>query len=279
MPAKPSTKPSAKSAAKKRGTGKGKLAGKLAAVTGGASGIGRAIAELYAAEGAKVLIIDVNAVNGKAAVKAIKAAGGQAEFHQTDITNLAAVEKLFKSAAKKHGSFDILTNSAGIAAIGNVEVCTTEDLDRVYAVNIKGSFNTMKAAVPLMKNKSGVIVNLASIASRVGIPDRMAYSMSKGAMLTMTYAVATDYVRQGIRCNAIAPARVHTPFVDGFLAKNYPGKEQEMFEKLSATQPIGRMAQPVEIAKLALFLASDDSAFMTGTCVDIDGGFAHCKLN
>ncbi len=272
----------AKSAAKspvKKSAAKGKLAGRLAAVTGGASGIGRAIAEIYAAEGAKVLILDVNAVNGKATVKAIKAAGGQAEFHQTDITDFAAVEKLFKSAAKKHGSFDILANSAGIAAIGNIEVCSPEELDRVYAVNVKGSFNTMKAAVPLMKGKRGAIVNLASVASRLGIPDRMAYSMSKGAMLTMTYSVATDYVRQGIRCNAIAPGRVHTPFVDGFLAKNYPGKEQEMFEKLSATQPIGRMGKPVEIAQLALFLASDDAAFITGTCVDIDGGFVNCKLS
>ncbi len=256
-----------------------KLAGKLAAITGGASGIGRAIAETFAAEGAKVLILDVNEQNGSDTVEAIRSAGGQADFSKTDITDFAAVEKLFNDAAAQHGSFDVLVNSAGIAAVGSIETCSPDEFDRVMNVNVKGTFNTCKAAVGLMKGKKGAIVNLASVASRLGIPDRLAYGTSKGAILTMTYSIATDYVKHGIRCNAIAPARIHTPFVDGFIAKNYPGQEKEMFAKLSATQPIGRMGQPCEIAAAALFLASDDAGFITGTCLDVDGGFIHCKVN
>jgi NAD(P)-dependent dehydrogenase (short-subunit alcohol dehydrogenase family) len=173
---------------------------------------------------------------------------------------------------------DILVNSAGVAHIGNVEQTTEEDFDRLYAVNVKGVYNCLKAAVTTMKGRGGVILNIASVASTVGIPDRFAYSMTKGAVLTMTYSVARDYVSQGIRCNAISPARVHTPFVDGYLAKNYPGREREMFDQLSRTQPIGRMGQPEEIAELALFLCSDAAAFITGSNVPIDGGFVTLKM-
>jgi NAD(P)-dependent dehydrogenase (short-subunit alcohol dehydrogenase family) len=252
-----------------------KLSGLNAVVTGGASGIGQATAELFAAEGARVFIVDLDEKRGNEVVAGIKAAKGSAEFAAIDVTSLAATEAFFK----KLGTVDVLVNCAGIAAIGSIEACSTEDFERVFRVNVQGTFNTMKAAVPLMKGKKGAIVNLASVASKVGIPDRLAYSMSKGAVHTMTMSVATDYVKHGIRCNAIAPGRVHTPFVDGFLAKNYPGREKEMFDKLSATQPVGRMGKPDEIARLALFLACDDSAFMTGTCVEIDGGFCNLKLN
>lgn len=124
-----------------------------------------------------------------------------------------------------------------------------------------------------MKQKGGSILNIASIASVVGIKDRFAYSMSKGAVLTMTYSIAKDYLEDNIRCNCLAPARVHTPFVDGFIKKNYPGKEKETFEALSKTQPIGRMAKPEEIAAFALYLSSDEAAFLTGSCYAIDGGF------
>jgi 2-keto-3-deoxy-L-fuconate dehydrogenase len=171
-----------------------------------------------------------------------------------------------------------LVNCAGIAHVGKLEQTTEADLDRIYAVNVKGTYNTMLAVIEQMKQQhQGVILNVASIASSVGIPDRFAYSMSKGAVLTMTYSVAKDYIANGIRCNCISPARVHTPFVDGFLAKNYPGREAEMFEKLSQTQPIGRMAKPIEIAQLALYLCSDAAGFITGTDYPIDGGFI--KLN
>jgi NAD(P)-dependent dehydrogenase (short-subunit alcohol dehydrogenase family) len=173
---------------------------------------------------------------------------------------------------------DILVNSAGISHIGKVETTLTSDFDRIYNVNVKGVYNTLHAVIPLMKkNKGGVILNLCSVAALVGIPDRFAYSMSKGAVYAMTLSVAKDYIQDNIRCNSISPGRVHTPFVDGFLKKNYPGREKEMFDKLSRTQPIGRMADPEEIAHLVLYLCSDEASFITGTDYPIDGGFV--KLN
>jgi len=165
-------------------------------------------------------------------------------------------------------------NCAGVAHVGNLEKTAEADIDKLFQVNVKGVYNTMWACIPQMKARnSGVILNMASVAALVGIPDRFAYSMTKGAVIAMTQSVARDYISYGIRCNSISPARVHTPFVDGFLAKNYPGQEKEMFEKLSKTQPIGRMAEPDEIAKLALYLCSDEASFITGTDYPIDGGF------
>jgi NAD(P)-dependent dehydrogenase (short-subunit alcohol dehydrogenase family) len=159
--------------------------------------------------------------------------------------------------------------------VGNT---TEADFDRLYDINVKGVYNCLHAAVCIMgENKSGVIVNLASIANNVGLQDRFAYSMSKGAVYAMTISVARDYISEGIRCNCISPARVHTPFVDDFIKKNYPGKEKEIFEKLSKSQPIGRMAKPEEIANLILFLCSDEASFITGCDYPIDGGFV--KLN
>jgi 2-keto-3-deoxy-L-fuconate dehydrogenase len=173
---------------------------------------------------------------------------------------------------------DILVNSAGISHIGKADTTSAEDFDRLFNVNVKGLYNCLYAAIPLMrKNKGGVILNMSSIAAIVGIPDRFAYSMTKGAVSAMTLSVAKDYLADNIRCNCISPARVHTAFVDGFLAKNYPGKEAEMFEKLSKTQPIGRMAKPAEIAHLILYLCSDEASFITGCDYPIDGGFT--KLN
>jgi 2-keto-3-deoxy-L-fuconate dehydrogenase len=146
------------------------------------------------------------------------------------------------------------------------------------SVNVKGVYNTLKAAIPQMKiNGGGAILNMASIAGLVGIPDRFAYSMSKGAVLSMTMATAKDYLSHNIRCNSISPARIHTPFVDGFLEKNYPDNKAEMFAKLSKTQPIGRMGTPEEVAALALYLCSDEAGFITGCDYPIDGGFL--KLN
>jgi 2-keto-3-deoxy-L-fuconate dehydrogenase len=169
-------------------------------------------------------------------------------------------------------------NSAGISHIGKADSTPEEDFDRVFQVNVKGVYNCLHEAIPLMKQqRGGVILNLASIASSVGIPDRFAYSMSKGAVAAMTLSVAKDYINDGIRCNCISPARVHTPFVDGFLKKNYPGREEEMFDKLSKTQPIGRMAKPDEIAGLILYLCSEEASFITGCDYPIDGGFI--KLN
>ncbi|WP_220459156.1 SDR family NAD(P)-dependent oxidoreductase [Gelidibacter maritimus] len=253
------------------------LKGKTAIITGGGSGIGKAIATTFAKHGANVCILDFNVENGKATVSEIEKDSGSASFYQCDVANQEQVEAIFSKIANNN-AIDILVNNAGIAHVGNIENTNSEDLDRLYNVNIKGVYNGMKAAIPhFKKQKKGVIVNMASIASSVGISDRFAYSMTKGAVLTMTYSVAKDYVAEGIRCNCISPARVHTPFVDGFIAKNYPDNQAEMFENLSKTQPIGRMGKPEEIANLALYLCSDEAAFITGTDFPIDGGFI--KLN
>lgn len=251
------------------------LENKTAIVTGGASGIGKAISTTFASAGAIVHILEFNTVNGMATVNDIEKSGGQAFFHQCDVSNHTQVKELIASIASK-GTIDILVNNAGVPC-RECENTSESVLDSIYNVNIKGIYNCIHASIPFMKINGGVIINMASIAASVGISDRFAYSMSKGAVSTMTLSVAKDYLSFGIRCNSISPARIHTPFVDGFLQKNYPGREQEMFEKLSKTQPIGRMGTPDEVAFLALYLCSDKATFITGTDFPIDGGFI--KLN
>ena len=255
------------------------LKGKTAIVTGGGSGIGKAISKTFAKQGAHICILDFSEENGNTTVSEIKKENGAASFYQCDVANQNQLEEIF-NAISKNNSIDILINNAGIAHVGNIENTNSEDLDRLYNVNIKGVYNGMKAAIKhFMKNGKGVIVNMASIASSVGISDRFAYSMTKGAVLTMTYSVAKDYVASGIRCNCISPARVHTPFVDNFIKQNYPNNQEEMFEKLSKTQPIGRMGKPEEIANLALYLCSAEASFITGTNFPIDGGFVTLNGN
>ncbi|MBX6381122.1 MAG: SDR family oxidoreductase [Thermoflavifilum aggregans] len=251
---------------------------KVAMITGAASGIGRAIAHVFAQQGAQVCVVDIQETQAQLVAQEISDAGHQAFAYQADVTNATAVQQLVKRICTEHGGIHILVNSAGISHIGRLENTTEADFDRVFAVNVKGTFLCMQAALPVMKQQQqGVILNLASIAAHVGLPDRFAYSMTKGAVYAMTLSVAKDYIHDHIRCNSISPARVHTPFVDGFLQKNYPGREKEMFEKLSATQPIGRMATPEEVAWLALYLCSDEASFITGCDYPIDGGFI--KLN
>lgn len=247
---------------------------KTAVVTGAGSGIGKAVALLFARQGAMVHLLDLNENALQEVTQQITDAGGRAVVQQADVTNRENIQALFE----KIGKVDVLVNSAGVSHIGKVEDTSVDDFDRLYNVNVKGVFLCMQAAVLQMKkNGGGVILNLASIANNIGLPDRFAYSMSKGAVYAMTLSVARDYIKENIRCNCISPARVHTPFVDGFLKKNYPGREQEMFEKLSKTQPIGRMAKPEEIAHLVLYLCSDEASFITGCDYPIDGGFI--KLN
>ncbi len=249
------------------------LQNKYAVVTGGGSGIGKSISLLFAKQNAFVYIIDIDTA-AHDVVEEIKNNGGYASAHLADVSNQKEITELFQQFHQT----DILINNAGVSHIGNVETTTTEDLDRLYNINIKGVYNCLYAAIPIMKkNNSGVILNMCSVAAQVGLEDRFAYSMTKGAVYSITLSVAKDYISQNIRCNSISPARVHTPFVDGFIKKNYPGKEQEMFEKLKQSQPIGRMAKPEEIANLALYLCSDEAAFITGTDYTIDGGFI--KLN
>lgn len=247
---------------------------KIAIITGGGSGIGKAIAKLFSQQGAKVYVLEVNSANAQGVIEEINAENGNAQSIVCNVADQAEVRAAFKSIYENEGSIDILVNNAGIAHVGNVLNTPEEDFDKVFQVNVKGVYNCMQAAVDYMTRQNrGTILNLASVASSVGIKDRFAYSMSKGAVLTMTMSVAKDYIDHNIRCNCISPGRVHTPFVDGFLAKNYPGKETEMFEKLSKTQPIGRMGKPEEVASLALFLCSNEAAFITGCDYPIDGGF------
>ncbi len=243
---------------------------KVAVITGGGSGIGKAIAVLFAQQGATVHIIDLDGSAAENAVEEIQKSGGIAFHHRVDISKQLEVVNVFNEI----GNPDILVNNAGIAHIGKADTTAEVDFDRVLNVNVKGAYNCLFAVIPLMKaNGGGVILNTASIAATVGIADRFAYSTSKGAIFSMTLSVARDYLNDHIRCNSISPARVHTPFVDGFIAKNYPGKEAEIFEKLSKSQPIGRMAKPEEVASLALYLCSDEAGFITGCDYLLDGGF------
>ena len=195
----------------------------------------------------------------------------------TIITDITQTDKLNEAVNTLQDSIDILVNNAGVGFVGNIEKTEEEDFDRLYRVNVKGVFNCVKALLPRMKKKGGVIINMASIVSHVAVKNRLAYTMTKGAVLAMTNAIAKDYISDKIRCNSVSPARVHTPFVDDYLEKNYPGKEKEMFDNLAQTQPIGRMGKPKEVAHLVLYLCSDEASFITGSDFPIDGGFI--KLN
>jgi NAD(P)-dependent dehydrogenase (short-subunit alcohol dehydrogenase family) len=242
----------------------------IAVVTGAGSGIGRATALQLASDGYDVRIFELSAEAAGETLGLLQKAGGTGAIQTVDVSSTESVRAAFAGLAR----LDVLVNNAGIAHIGNVLNTSPEDLDRLYQINVRGAYHCLHFGIPVMlKNGGGSIVNLASIASKVGIPDRFAYSMSKGAVFSMTLSVARDFVDKGIRCNCVCPARVHTPFVDGFIAKNYPGQEAEMFAKLSAGQPIGRMGEPEEIATLIAFLCSNKAAFITGSAYDIDGGF------
>lgn len=250
------------------------LQNKKAVITGGGSGIGRAIAALFAKQGAEVHIIDLSIESAQDAVDEIKNAGGSVFSYACNVSSQADVKATFD----KIGNINILINNAGIANVGKVDTTSEADFDRVMDVNVKGVYNCLFAAIPQFRlSNGGVILNMASIAAWVGISDRFAYSTAKGAVMAMTLSVARDYLSENIRCNSISPARVHTPFVDGFISKNYAGKEEEMFDKLSKSQPIGRMGKPDEIAALALYLCSEEAGFITGCDYPIDGGFI--KLN
>ena len=242
------------------------LSGKKAVVTGGSSGIGKAIAETLKEQGAEVFVLDLN-----------ENPSNKKNDINTIITDITHWKELNSSITSLPNSINILVNNAGIGFVGNIEQTEEEDFDRLYQVNVKGLFNCVKSILPRMKNQGGVIINMASITAHLAVKNRLAYTTTKGAVFSMTNAIAKDYLDDGIRCNSVSPARVHTPFVDDYLEKNYPGREKEMFDNLSQTQPIGRMAKPQEVADLVLYLCSDEASFITGTDFPIDGGFI--KLN
>jgi len=246
------------------------LNNKTAVVTGGGSGIGQEVCNVLAAQGAIVYVLDLNAEHAHATAAAIEKNGGKAKAIAIDVTDQAAMKKTYDAIEKIH----LMVNCAGISHIGNAINTSEADFEKIFHVNVRGVYNSLFAGVPVMqKTGGGAIVNISSIVAKVGVADRFAYSMSKGAVHAMTLSVAKDFIKDGIRCNSISPGRVHTPFVDGFLKKNYPGQEPEMFEKLSKTQPIGRMGKPVEIAHQVLYLCSDEASFITGSDYSIDGGF------
>lgn len=254
-----------------------RLDAKVAVITGAGSGIGQAIALKFASHGASIRIVDVNRAGAEATQQQISEAGGMASIHICDVTEHSQVKASFAELFANE-RIHILVNNAGVSHIGSVESTSEQDFDRLVRINVKGFYNCMHAMVPHMReNGAGVILNMASIAGSAGLPDRFAYSMTKGAVIAMTYSVARDYLRHNIRCNCISPARVHTPFVDDYLKKTYPGREQEMFGKLSQAQPIGRMAEPSEVASLALFLCSDEASFITGADYPLDGGFFNLR--
>lgn len=254
-----------------------RLDGKIAAITGGASGIGEAIARIFALQGAKVNILDIDAERAARVAKSIEGEAGSASAFPCDVSDMDDVRAAFQAIFGR-GRLDVLVNCAGVPYVANLENTSEEDFDRIFRVNVRGVYNCMHACIGHMKSQAGgVILNISSIAATAGIADRFAYSMSKGAVLSMTLSVAKDYLPYGIRCNCISPARVHTPFVDQFIRRNYPGREKEIFEVLSRAQPVGRMAQPAEVASLALYLCCDEAAMLTGSDYPIDGGFFNLR--
>jgi NAD(P)-dependent dehydrogenase (short-subunit alcohol dehydrogenase family) len=249
------------------------LSGKVAVVTGGGSGIGRAISTLFGAQGARVVVMDQDGRAAQATVDAVLAAGGTADAAVCDVGDAGSVTAAFASIVTHAGRLDVLVNNAGIAHVGDIEHTPEADFDRLYRVNVKGVYLCSQAAIPVMvRQGGGVILNMASIVSFIGVAERFAYSMTKGAVLTMTKSVAIDYVKHHVRCNCICPARIHTPFVDGFVKKNFPGREAAVLQELADYQPMGRMGTPEEVAYLALYLCSDEASFVTGQAYPLDGG-------
>lgn len=242
-------------------------------ITGGASGMGLAMAQLFAKHNATIHIFDLNLKQAQEVSNDLNKQGYKAYSYGVDVSNHQAVGEMVNSIATNY-KIDILINNAGVSHIGNAVSTTEKDFVRLFDINVKGTYNLLHHVLPHMKsNGGGAIINMSSIAANVGLADRFAYSMTKGAVKMMTLSVAKDYIADKIRCNCISPARVHTPFVDDFINKTYPGQEKEMFKKLSISQPIGRMGTPQEVAIMALYLCSDEASFVTGSDFSIDGGF------
>ncbi len=253
------------------------LAGKTALVTGSGSGIGAAIAETFATAGAFVIVADVNAVGGASTVEEITRSGGQAMFAALNVTDEAGCASLAERVQAQHGPLDILVNNAGVGHVGTVLTTTGADFDRLYAINVRGTFNVTKAFLPAMLARGrGSVINLSSTAGLEGLKDRLAYGVTKHAITGFTRCLALDHATSGVRINCLCPGRVETPFVKARLAE-YPDPEAA-YREMSATQANGRMGQPKEIAAAALYLASDESSFVTGSALAIDGGWTAGKF-
>ena len=249
---------------------------KIAFVTGAGSGIGEQIARLFAQQGAHVILNDIRVDAAEQVASEIRAVGGSTRTQQLDVADESQVKAAIEWVAATEGRLDILVNNAGVSHVGTILETSFEDWERVMGVNARGVFLCSKYAVTQMlaQNPSGgILVNIASVAGMIAIDQRFPYSASKGAVISMTRSIAIDFVTQGIRCNAICPGTVHTPFVEGYLARNFAGNEDEVRQQLHARQPIGRMGRPDEIAHAALYLASEEAAFVTGSTLVIDGGW------
>lgn len=252
-----------------------RLDGKRALITGAGSGIGAASARLFAAQGAQVIVADIQTEAAERVTDSIVEQGGVANALTLDVADEAQVRLAFDELATRYGRLDILVNNAGISHVGNVLETSLEDWERILRVNAGGVFLCAREGVRHMlqqEPKGGSIINLSSVAAMVGLERRLPYSASKGAVLALTRSIAIDFVGEGIRCNAICPGTVQTPFVEGYLKRNFPGQEDAVRQTLHARQPLGRMGLPEEIASAALYLASDEAAFVTGSALVIDGG-------
>ena len=250
-----------------------RLDGKTAIVTGGGSGIGRGIVELFAKQGATVVILDRDTAMGEKTRAELEKERLEVIYVAADVTDHHGMMDCIESIWAEQGPVEILVNNAGIAHIGDAATTSEEDFDRVMAVNCKGVYNVSHAVLPRMASDGGgVILNISSTVAWFGLADRFAYTASKGAVTAMTYSIAKDFVDQNIRCNAILPGRIHTPFVDGFVKENFPDEQEQTMQRLSDYQPIGRMGTPFELASAALYLCSDEASFVTGSIHAIDGG-------
>lgn len=252
------------------------LKNKIVLVTGAGSGIGAAIAEVFSRAQARVYVTDRDQRTGQETTERILGQSGQAHFLPLDVTDEESCRQAAAAVNSAHGRLDILINNAGIGHVGTVRETTGADLDRLYQVNVRGVFNVTKAFIDgMLARRAGVIINLASIGGVLAVRDRLAYCATKFAVVGLTKCLALDHAREGLRVNCLCPGRVETPFVRARL-REYPDPEKA-YEEMASTQAIGRMAQPEEIAHAALYLASDEAGFMTGTAFMIDGGWSAGK--
>ena len=249
------------------------LKGKISLVSGAGSGIGAAIAEVFARAGSVVVVVDRDPVGGETVVARLRGLGVESWFESVDVAESDACFGLSARVMERCGRLDILVNNAGIGHVGTIHDTTAEDLDRLYRVNVRGVFNLSKAFLPgMIGRRSGAVVNMASIGGLLAVPDRLAYCATKFAVVGLTKSMAYDHARDGVRVNCICPGRVETPFVSARLAE-YPDPKKA-YEAMCASQPMGRMGRPEEIAAAALYLASDEASFVTGAAFTIDGGWS-----